>query len=185
VRQGSGGPLCPEDSGHGAQAGSSALFGADGTGRLAVGRHQSEGGSQTAEHEARQADLEEGLDPSMADGGSRAGPFAVGSASSEADRRLGWQSGWKNTKARRGKDGARCIPVKGPAAPVRVRKGYSHRPVRRIGVPGLQWLGVVCFRPWACCPTLASPIEARKRDEETRLMGQLAARFGRRIILGL
>ena len=74
----------------------------------------------------------------------------------------------------------------------RLRKGYYHPPVGRICVPGLHWLGVVftsriltqghpvlaAMRFW----TTRGAHRSGQRDEETRLMCQLAARFGRRII---
>ena len=73
-----------------------------------------------------------------------------------------------------------------------MRKGYYHPPVGRICVPGLQWLGVVLT---SCIPTQGHRVLAAmrfwttrggqrswKRDEETRLMRELAARFGRRVI---
>lgn len=74
----------------------------------------------------------------------------------------------------------------------RMRKGYYHPPVGRICVPGLQWLGVVftsriltqghpvlaAMRFW----TTRGGHRSWKRDEETRLMRELAARFGRRLI---
>ena len=74
----------------------------------------------------------------------------------------------------------------------RMRKGYFHPPVGRICVPGLHWLGVVFT---SRIPTQGHPVLAAMRfwttrggqqswlrDEETRLMRELAARFGRRII---
>jgi hypothetical protein len=76
----------------------------------------------------------------------------------------------------------------------RLRKGYSHRPVGRICVPGLHWLGVVFtsriltqgHRVLAAlrCWTTRGAHRRGPRDEETRLMRELAARFGRRIIHG-
>jgi hypothetical protein len=74
----------------------------------------------------------------------------------------------------------------------RMRPGYYHPPVGRICVPGLQWLGVVFTSPILTQghPVLAAmPLwttrgghRSWQRDEETRLMRELAARFGRRII---
>jgi hypothetical protein len=74
----------------------------------------------------------------------------------------------------------------------RMRQGYYHPPVGRICVPGMQWLGVVFT---SRIPTQGHPVLAAmrfwttrggqrswKRDEEARLMRELAARFGRRII---
>lgn len=74
----------------------------------------------------------------------------------------------------------------------RLRKGYFHPPVGRVCVPGLQWLGVVLaprllpqgppvlatMRFW----TTRGAYRSWRRDEETRLMRDLAARFGRRIV---
>src|SRR5437868_1568001 len=68
----------------------------------------------------------------------------------------------------------------------RMRKGYYHPPVGRICVPGLQWLGVVftsriltqghpvlaAMRFW----TTHGAHRSWMRDEETRLMRELAAR---------
>jgi hypothetical protein len=74
----------------------------------------------------------------------------------------------------------------------RMRKGYYHPPVGRICVPGMQWLGVIFT---SRIPTQGHPVLAVmrfwttrggqrswKRDEETRLLRELAARFGRRLI---
>jgi len=74
----------------------------------------------------------------------------------------------------------------------RMRKGYYHPPVGRICVPGLHWLGVILT---SRIPTQGHPVLAAmrfwttrggqrswQRDEETRLMRELAARFGRRVI---
>ncbi len=74
----------------------------------------------------------------------------------------------------------------------RLRPGYYHAPVGRICVPGLQWLGVVFTSPILPQghPVLAAMRfwttrrghRSWERDEATRLMRELAARFGRRII---
>jgi hypothetical protein len=74
----------------------------------------------------------------------------------------------------------------------RMRKGYFHPPVGRICVPGMHWLGVVFT---SRIPTQGHPVltamrfwttrggqRSWQRDEETRLLRDLAARFGRRII---
>jgi hypothetical protein len=87
----------------------------------------------------------------------------------------------------------RCpVPSSKAARRTRLRPGYYHAPVGRIGVPGLQWLGVVFSSPIL---TQGHPVLAAlrfwttrgghrswERDEETRLMRELAARFGRRLI---
>jgi hypothetical protein len=73
-----------------------------------------------------------------------------------------------------------------------MRKGYSHPPVGRIWVAGRHWLGVVftsriltqghpmlaALRGW----TRRGAHRSGQREEETRLLRALAARFGRRII---
>lgn len=74
----------------------------------------------------------------------------------------------------------------------RMRKGYYRPPVGRICVPGLHCVGVVFASP---IPTQGHPVLAAmrwwttrgahrswQRDEEARLLQEMATRFGRRVI---
>src|SRR5260370_25098162 len=72
------------------QPGSRSLFGPDGTGGVALGGKQGQGGSQTAENAARQPEMEKQLDRRVAAGASRTRSAAVGSAGSYPHWSLGW-----------------------------------------------------------------------------------------------
>ena len=75
-------------------------------GGLLLGVTKAKAGAKRLRTRLEQTDLEERLDRSMADGGSRAGPQAVGSARSDADSRLGWQCAGKTRK----RGGGRTVP---------------------------------------------------------------------------